>query len=597
MKYFLNVILITILSLSNTSIQPSNRLGIGVSGKGVDSDLYILSIGVSKYNIEGLVFTNCTSDAKKANAFFKNQFELDSTSIIIDSTVFNFNDVYSYTLFDEQATYSNIDSIFQIISEIAKPEDFFVFFFAGFSWDFGSGNPLQKGTYFFSFIKESLNLTDNELKTSDQIYNQIIPLHKLKTWFELIPADKQLIITEAGPNKNFLKEFTTSLIEKDNLVSQLTNKNRIILTSTDYGRDNAFCDDGNSTGGGPLLHFIEKLPTEINIFQLFDDHYKEMVKYNIIKNEIDCGCFKSQLYSAIYFEKDILEIISETGKSYLMSRGTKLLDEGTETEIINPDSIKNYALIIGTDNYDAASWSALTNPVFDATSIANKLKENYLFETSLLINPTRTEILQSLLNYNQMKYDSLSQLFIFIAGHGNYDEFSKGIIAAKDSKNPDDDPFADSYISHSKLRDILDGIKCNHIMVVLDVCFGGTFNQSITSHIVSEGSIDISYEENSYATYPGFEASKSEYILRKLGARTRLYMTSGGKEYVPDGIPGRHSPFASKFISALESEGGDDGILTYGEIKSFVEKLNPWPRGGTFGSKSDGDFLFISKTN
>lgn len=597
MKYFLNVILITVLLLANTSIQPSNRLGIGISGKSVDSDLYILSIGVSKYNIERLVFTNCTSDAKKANAFFKNQFELDSTSIFIDSTVFNFNDVYSYTLFDEQATYSNIDSIFQIISENAKPEDFFVFFFAGFSWDFGSGNPLQKGTYFFPFIKESLNLIDNELKTSNQIYNQIIPLYKLKTWFELVPANKQLIITEAGPNKNFLKEFTTSLIEKDNLVSQLTNKNRIILTTTDYGRDNAFCDDGNSTGGGPLLNFIEKLPTEINIFELFDDHYKEMVKYNIIKNEIDCGCFKGQLYSAIYFEKDILEIISETGKSYLMSRGTKLLDEEAEMEIITLDSIKNYALIIGTDEYNDPIWSKLSNPVYDATIIANKLKENYSFDTRLLINPTRTEILQSLLEYSQIRFDSLSQLFVFIAGHGNYDEFSKGIIATKDSKSPEDDPFADTYISHSKLRDIIEGFRCNHILVVLDVCFGGTFNQNISSYIVSEGTMGISTDENSKSNYPSFEATESEFILRKMGKRTRLYMTSGGKEYVPDGVPGRHSPFASKFISALESEGGDDGVLTYGEIKSFVEKLNPWPRGGTFGSKSDGDFLFISKSN
>ena len=107
--------------------------------------------------------------------------------------------------------------------------------------------------------------------------------------------------------------------------------------------------------------------------------------------------------------------------------------------------------------------------------------------------------------------------------------------------------------------------------------------------------MDISADEDNMDYYQGLEVSKSEFIKRKMGRKTRLYMTSGGKEYVPDGIPGRHSPFASKFINALDRMGGEDKILTYGEIKSIIEKLIPRPRGGTFGSKSDGDFLFIAK--
>ena len=77
---------------------------------------------------------------------------------------------------------------------------------------------------------------------------------------------------------------------------------------------------------------------------------------------------------------------------------------------------------------------------------------------------------------------------------------------------------------------------------------------------------------------------------------TRRYLTSGGKEYVPDGRPGEHSPFARKCLEALRSDGGLDGILTFGEFYTFVEKATPEPRTGEFGDNQPGsDFLFIYK--
>jgi hypothetical protein len=108
--------------------------------------------------------------------------------------------------------------------------------------------------------------------------------------------------------------------------------------------------------------------------------------------------------------------------------------------------------------------------------------------------------------------------------------------------------------------------------------------------MVSESvKIDSTQNDN----YKEREISGNEFIKRKIGTLSRLYLTSGGKEYVPDGLPGHHSPFASRFINALDYKGGNDGILTFGEIKSFVEKLNPYPRGGVFNSKSDGDFVLV----
>jgi hypothetical protein len=57
-----------------------------------------------------------------------------------------------------------------------------------------------------------------------------------------------------------------------------------------------------------------------------------------------------------------------------------------------------------------------------------------------------------------------------------------------------------------------------------------------------------------------------------------------------------NSPFASKFLQALRSDGGPDGLLTISDIKGFVELVTPEPRLGSFGSDVAGsDFVFERK--
>jgi len=90
--------------------------------------------------------------------------------------------------------------------------------------------------------------------------------------------------------------------------------------------------------------------------------------------------------------------------------------------------------------------------------------------------------------------------------------------------------------------------------------------------------------------------SHREFIARKLKYKTRKYLTSGGKEYVPDGRPNQHSPFARQFLRALRNFGGDDKILTLGEVISYVERVEPQPMFGNFqGNEAGSDFLFIAK--
>ena len=106
---------------------------------------------------------------------------------------------------------------------------------------------------------------------------------------------------------------------------------------------------------------------------------------------------------------------------------------------------------------------------------------------------------------------------------------------------------------------------------------------------MADNSIDILFTDPPYAL-------GSEVIIRKLQFKTRKYLTSGGKEYVSDGTVGNHSPFAKKFIEALVSRGGNDGMLTLSELNTYVEKLQTAPQFGRFGSDQQGsDFIFVVK--
>lgn len=244
-----------------------------------------------------------------------------------------------------------------------------------------------------------------------------------------------------------------------------------------------------------------------------------------------------------------------------------------------PRTGKDYALLIASNNYD--QWSPLTNPIDDAKAVAKKLNQYYGFETELLEHPTRDEIFDAIRKYkNQLKYAADDQLLVFLAGHGTYiEDFRDGYIIAKDSLK--DDANASTYVSYSQLRHIIDQIPNNHILLVIDACFGGTFDEW------------ISRKQHHYQ-YP--DATNAEFIDRKMRIRTRRLITSGGKQYVSDGRPGEHSPFVNRLLKALDTRGGSSGVLTIADITPFIQRLDPEPVIGDWGgNERRSEFLFIAK--
>ncbi|NIK72653.1 tetratricopeptide (TPR) repeat protein [Thermonema lapsum] len=238
-----------------------------------------------------------------------------------------------------------------------------------------------------------------------------------------------------------------------------------------------------------------------------------------------------------------------------------------------------YALLFATNQYE--HWNDLVNPVPDAQAIAHTLRTLYGFEIDLVINPSKEQVLLKIKEYLLKEYQAEDELFIFFAGHGQYDElFGEGYLVTADSRT--DDETKSSYLSYSSLRTYINNIPCRHILLMMDVCFGGTFDPAIAKTVQQRGISELNAEE------------REAFIKEKLSVMTRKYITSGGKEYVSDGTPGKHSPFVRRFLEALRSMGGDDRILTIAELMTYLEVIKPQPRLGEFGDNEPGsDFLFI----
>lgn len=289
-----------------------------------------------------------------------------------------------------------------------------------------------------------------------------------------------------------------------------------------------------------------------------------------------------------------------TGKTFSIERnltlleGTNFLELTAENEnggkvsekrivMVGKDALnflaadrKDIALIFATDTYD--HWDDLVNPVSDGQTIAKELKEKYGFEVELVSNATVEEVFEKIRDYNERKFKPQDQLMIFFAGHGVFDDtFGEGYVVAKNSLA--NDKAKTTYIPHSRLRTIINNIPSQHTFLMMDVCFGGTFDPVIA-------------RSRALAA----EVSERELLVRKFSYKTRKYLTSGGKAYVSDGIAGQHSPFAAKFIDALRSNGGSDRVLTLAELQVSMEKLSQIPRFGTFGDDETlSDFVFVAK--
>lgn len=255
----------------------------------------------------------------------------------------------------------------------------------------------------------------------------------------------------------------------------------------------------------------------------------------------------------------------------------------SQSEATKSSESNRYAYLFASKDYEY--WNDLKNPVFDAEKIGELLESYYGYKVTIIRNPSRFEVTEKLDQIRRFKFKPNDQLFVFFAGHGLYDSVWGGYYVCPESKLPKDDKYYESYYPQQKIADLIDGCAARNVFLVMDVCFGGKMFDKIEKH-------------DYIRVNDGNEISTDDYITRQLEIPCRQFLTSGGNNYVEDGVAGSHSPFAGRFITALEESAMKKEYITASEVTDYLRTMKTlgndkksFPRYGFFGGDKDAEYV------
>ncbi len=228
-----------------------------------------------------------------------------------------------------------------------------------------------------------------------------------------------------------------------------------------------------------------------------------------------------------------------------------------------------HALIIGINDY--RHIRKLRTAENDARQIAGVLSKQYGFKTTLMLNPTRAQIIDRLdLLREQLKFKD--NLVIYYAGHGWLDQVTdEGYWMPVDAK-PNR---RSNWISNAVVTNSLRAIKAKHVMLLADSCFAGRLTRGIGVHL-----------------------GVADYYQKMTRKKARVVITSGGLEPVDDGRGG-HSPFAAALLRTLRTNQGIlDGTRLFDAIRRSVmtaAEQTPEYSDVRKAGHDGGDFIFVKR--
>jgi uncharacterized caspase-like protein len=233
-----------------------------------------------------------------------------------------------------------------------------------------------------------------------------------------------------------------------------------------------------------------------------------------------------------------------------------------------------YALVIGNNDY--AALPKLKTAVGDAQAVAALLKNAYGFETRILLNASRQQVIGAMAELRG-KLKASDNLLLYYAGHGVLDSYAEeGFWLPVDAAT--DNPA--NWISNGDVTNMLRAIRAKHVMVVADSCYSGT--------LVRAAPVKIKTAEE-----------RSTWLERMAGKRSRTALVSGGLEPVMDAGGGGHSVFAKAFLESLsQNREVTDGQALFAAIKRPValeSDQTPAYSDIRRAGHDGGDFLFIRR--
>lgn len=480
--------------------------------------------------------------------------------------------------------------MFRKVNISSQSDEYFVFYFGGFTQKVKTPRGVVTGFF----------IHHPELKNTNEVLENVdsatyFTIAELRIWLNAIPPRNQMVLIEAGFTTELKREFTKMLIETNDGISNLENRKRILLFPQGVGIEDFDLKAGRFTW--TMTSGLEK--SGRNLLDVFRPGYTESFEFECWRSYVSVNVHASPLTPNLGFnlikEWEMQELLGpRTGNK----RGENIAVKPKNGVPLAKDSLPRFfAFICGTNHYDFLD--PLNNPEADADGVSEVLKTKYGFHTKVIKDPANVGDFMGELKafIDSVAFNVHDELLVFIAGHGVYHPFSDaGFIAFSNSKT---DLAMSTYLEHRRLINILDNLPCKKVMLILDVCFGGSLSQGLVAQ--SDSRLCNSGKSAMVGTWPYISGS-SNLVFQNLNCANRVYLTSGGFEYVDDGIAGAHSPFAGAFIKALEEN--QQEVLFSMDINGAVKRtmLQQMPAGsqmptyGRFGLDNNStDFIFVRK--
>ncbi len=212
----------------------------------------------------------------------------------------------------------------------------------------------------------------------------------------------------------------------------------------------------------------------------------------------------------------------------------------------------------------------------DAREVAALLKEFYGFETKLLLNATRQQIM-SALNAYRRELGPEANLLIYYAGHGfNDKEADKAYWLPVDATRDD----TSNWIIADEITTGIRVIPAKHVLVVSDSCYSGTLTRGLGESLPPPN-------------------GREQFLQRMAAGRSRTLMASAGDEPVADGGGGSHSVFANALLRGvreIEKEKFTAAeLFRYHVEESVAGHANQTPEYNPLRNSGheSGDFIFV----
>ncbi|MFO1267214.1 MAG: caspase family protein, partial [Rubrivivax sp.] len=238
-----------------------------------------------------------------------------------------------------------------------------------------------------------------------------------------------------------------------------------------------------------------------------------------------------------------------------------------------PGIERKLALLIGINRYEDRRVPELTGAVPDVQAVRDLLEGRLGYETTVLENASREEIVRAF-NRLALQAQANDSVIIYYAGHGVVVPMA-GIDTGYWLPTDVDSEFPQTWLANADIARLVAAIGARQLMLVSDSCYSGT--------LVGKERVQL---------HSG--APNADEMLRR---RAAVSMSSGGDEPVADSGRGGHSIFAWHFMRALEElDHWQVGGNLFERVKAAVVRDFPQtPQYGasrSAGHQGDTDYLF-----